>query len=164
MVLFQKVRQFLIAVSLVVFISTITTFGFAVPNSWATNSPLSSVSQSNHLIALGWGNVEAAGKNIEGKTQEAIGNITGDPKNQVAGKAKQIESEARNAAADAKDDLSLKGRAKAVTKNVEGKLQETAGKVTGNYENQAIGKAKQGESEGRNLIEDVKDKVQDMLN
>jgi len=163
MVLFHQVRQFLIAISLVVFISTITTFGFAVPNSWATNSPMSSVRQSDHLIALGWGNVEAASKNIEGKTQEAIGNITGDPKNQVAGKAKQVESKARNAAADAKDDLSLQGRTKAVTKNVEGKLQQTAGKVTGNYENQAIGKAKQGESEARNLIEDAKDKMQDML-
>lgn len=164
MVLFHKVRQSLIAISLVVFISTITIFGFATPNSWATNSPISLVRQSDHLIALGWGKVEAASKNIEGKTQEAIGNITGDPKNQIAGKAKQVESEARNAAANLKDDLSLQGKAKAVTKNIEGKLQETAGKVTGNYENQAMGKAKQGESEARNLIEDVKDKVQDMLN
>ena len=164
MILFQQARKLLVTLSLVVFISTITTFGFAIGNSWAAISPISSASQSNHLIALGWGKVEAATKNIEGKTQEAIGNITDDPKNKAAGKAKQIESNARNAAADVKDDMSLQGRAKAATKNVEGKLQEAAGKVTGNYENQAIGKAKQGEGEARNIIEDVKDKVQDMLN
>lgn len=38
---------------------------------------------------------KAVGKNIEGKAQEALGNITGDPKDKAEGKAKQAESEVR---------------------------------------------------------------------
>ncbi len=49
-------------------------------------------------------------KDIEGKAQEAIGNITGDPKDQMMGKAKQVESQARNTAEDIKDKMKLKGR------------------------------------------------------
>jgi uncharacterized protein YjbJ (UPF0337 family) len=45
---------------------------------------------------------KAVTKNIEGKTQEAIGNITGDPKDQAMGTARQVESQARNAAEDLK--------------------------------------------------------------
>ncbi|HAG81999.1 MAG TPA: CsbD family protein [Cyanobacteria bacterium UBA11162] len=47
--------------------------------------------------------VEATAKNIEGKAQEAIGNITGDPKDQAEGKAKQTEAQARHAVEDVKD-------------------------------------------------------------
>ena len=35
--------------------------------------------------------MKATAKNIEGKTQETIGNITGDKKDQLAGKAKQAQ-------------------------------------------------------------------------
>nr|WP_242039820.1 CsbD family protein [Anabaena sphaerica] len=38
----------------------------------------------------------AISKNIEGKTQEAFGNSTGNLKDQAAGKAKQVESQVRN--------------------------------------------------------------------
>lgn len=46
---------------------------------------------------------KAAAKNVEGKVQEAVGNVTGDPKNQAEGKAKQAEAEARNTVEDVKD-------------------------------------------------------------
>ncbi len=62
-----------------------------------------------------------------------------------------------NAAEDVKDSMSLKGRAKAVTKNVEGKLQEAAGNITGNSQNQFAGKTKQVESQVIDAVEDVKD-------
>lgn len=48
---------------------------------------------------------KATGENLEGKAQEAWGNVTGDPKHQAEGKAKQAESEARHAKEDVKDNI-----------------------------------------------------------
>jgi uncharacterized protein YjbJ (UPF0337 family) len=48
---------------------------------------------------------KATAKNIEGKVQEAIGNLTGDPKDQVEGKEKQIEAKVRHTVEDAKDQV-----------------------------------------------------------
>lgn len=48
---------------------------------------------------------KAAAKNIEGKAQEALGNITGDPKDKVEGKAKQAESEVSHGVEDVKDSV-----------------------------------------------------------
>jgi uncharacterized protein YjbJ (UPF0337 family) len=48
---------------------------------------------------------KATGKNIEGKAQEALGNITGDPEDKAEGKAKQAESQVRHAAEDVKDKV-----------------------------------------------------------
>ncbi|MCG9892875.1 MAG: CsbD family protein [Thermosynechococcaceae cyanobacterium MS004] len=47
--------------------------------------------------------IKAAAKNVEGKAQETLGNITGDPEDQAAGKAKQAEASVRNAVEDGKD-------------------------------------------------------------
>jgi len=110
------------------------------------------------------GRAKATAKNIEGKVQEAVGDLSGDPKDQIMGKAKQVESQARNAAEDIKDKMQLKGRAKAVTKNIEGKVEGMKGKTTGNRKDQVSGRAKQVESQLRNTVEDVKDKVRDILN
>lgn len=55
--------------------------------------------------------------------------------------------------------MSLEDRAKATGKNVEGKAQEALGKVTGDPEDQAEGKAKQGEASARHAAEDVKDNI-----
>ena len=55
--------------------------------------------------------------------------------------------------------MSIEDRAKAVAKNVEGKIQEAVGEVTGNPNDKAEGKAKQAESEVRQGVEDVKDEV-----
>lgn len=48
---------------------------------------------------------KATAKNVEGKAQEALGNVTGDPEDQAAGKAKQAEGEARNTKEDVKDNV-----------------------------------------------------------
>jgi uncharacterized protein YjbJ (UPF0337 family) len=48
---------------------------------------------------------KATAKNVEGKVQEAVGDLTGDTKNQVEGKAKQAESKVRHAAEDVKDQV-----------------------------------------------------------
>ncbi|MEA5598677.1 CsbD family protein [Rivularia sp. UHCC 0363] len=49
--------------------------------------------------------VKATAKNIEGKAQEALGNVTGDPEDQAKGKAKQAEASGRHAVEDAKDNI-----------------------------------------------------------
>ncbi|MBF2017936.1 MAG: CsbD family protein [Rivularia sp. T60_A2020_040] len=48
---------------------------------------------------------KATAKNIEGKAQEAMGNITGDTEDQAEGKAKQAEAEARHTVENAKDKV-----------------------------------------------------------
>lgn len=59
--------------------------------------------------------------------------------------------------------MSTEDRAKATAKNLEGKAQEAVGKVTGDPEDQAKGKAKQKEAEARHGAEDVKDSVKKAL-
>ena len=46
---------------------------------------------------------KATAKNIEGKIQEGIGNLTGDSKEQLEGQAKQSEAKVRHAVEDSKD-------------------------------------------------------------
>ena len=48
---------------------------------------------------------KAAAKNVEGKAQEALGNVTGDPKDQAEGKAKQGEAQVRQGVEDVKDEV-----------------------------------------------------------
>lgn len=48
---------------------------------------------------------KATAKNIEGKAQEALSNVTGDPEDRAEGKAKQTEAEARHAKEDVKDKV-----------------------------------------------------------
>ncbi|CBN57027.1 MULTISPECIES: CsbD family protein [Kamptonema] len=52
--------------------------------------------------------------------------------------------------------MSTEDRAKAVGKNIEGKLQEVWGNITGSKKDQATGKAKQAESAARHVVEDAK--------
>ena len=49
--------------------------------------------------------MKATAKNIEGKAQEATGNITGDKKDQLAGKAKQAQASGEHAVEDLKDTV-----------------------------------------------------------
>ncbi|MFM7442260.1 MAG: CsbD family protein [Snowella sp.] len=55
--------------------------------------------------------------------------------------------------------MSLKDKAKATAKNIEGKLQETVGNITGDPQDQAEGKTKQAEAKVRHTVENVKDEV-----
>lgn len=55
--------------------------------------------------------------------------------------------------------MSTEDKAKATAKNVAGKAQEAVGKVTGDPETKAEGKAKQTEAEAEHAVEDVKDKL-----
>jgi uncharacterized protein YjbJ (UPF0337 family) len=59
--------------------------------------------------------------------------------------------------------MSLEDRAKATAKNIEGKIQEAVGDVTGDPKDQEEGKAKQAEAKIRHTVEDVKDKAKEIL-
>lgn len=59
--------------------------------------------------------------------------------------------------------MGIQDRAEATGKNVEGKMQEAAGKVTGNTSDEMKGKAKQGEAKAEHAKEDVKDSVKDAV-
>ena len=48
---------------------------------------------------------KATAKNIEGKIQEAVGDLTGDPKTQAEGKGKQLEAKVRHTIEDVKDEI-----------------------------------------------------------
>jgi uncharacterized protein YjbJ (UPF0337 family) len=48
---------------------------------------------------------KAIAKNIEEKAQEAAGDLTGDPKDQAAGKGKQAEAKVHHAVEDVKDEV-----------------------------------------------------------
>jgi len=59
--------------------------------------------------------------------------------------------------------MSLKDRAKATAKNIEGKIQEAVGDLTGDPKAQADGKEKQAEARVRHTVEDVKDEVKKIV-
>lgn len=48
---------------------------------------------------------KATAKNVEGKVQEAVGNVTGNPDDKAEGKAKQAEANVRHGVENAKDDI-----------------------------------------------------------
>ena len=59
--------------------------------------------------------------------------------------------------------MSMKDKAKATAKNIEGKVQEAVGDLTGDPKTQAEGKAKQAEAKVRHGVEDVKDQAKEMI-
>lgn len=59
--------------------------------------------------------------------------------------------------------MSIENRIKATAKNIEGKVQEAVGNITGNPEDQLEGKAKQAEASVRHSVEDVKDTIKKAL-
>lgn len=166
MISFTQIRKFFVTMILAIMLAITVAFDFGTTNGWAATSSISSISppDTQLIAAWGFGKAKATGKNIEGKAQEAVGNLTGDPKNQMMGKAKQIEGQARNTAENMKSNMNLEGRTKAITKNIEGKAQEARGNVTGNLGDKVAGKAKQTESQARNAVEDVKEGIQGIFN
>ncbi|MCT7974054.1 CsbD family protein [Laspinema olomoucense] len=52
--------------------------------------------------------MKATAKNIEGKAQEAFGDLTGDPKQKAVGIAKQIEANIEHGVENLKEELDIK--------------------------------------------------------
>ncbi len=158
----SQIYRSLLNIGLISILSFTLVFGLAVKDSSAEQSFTQLVNYPHPAIAT-MERVKAASKDLEGKTQEAIGNVTGDAKNQIIGKAKQAEADARRATENIKDGVKLPERVKANAENLEGKTQEAFGNLTGDRQDQVTGKAKQIESKTRNLTEDAKDKLKGML-
>ena len=59
--------------------------------------------------------------------------------------------------------MSMKDKAKATAKNIEGKVKEAVGDLTGDPKTQAEGKAKQAEAKVRHAVEDVKDQAREIV-
>lgn len=55
--------------------------------------------------------------------------------------------------------MSIENRLEATAKNVEGKVQEAVGEVTGNPQDQAEGQEKQAEAQVQHSVENVKDNI-----
>lgn len=161
MMSFRQTKKFFVIVVLTLMLVATVVFNFGTTSAWAATLPSPFTSQAQ-FIAMS--RAEAIRENLGGQAQEALGNATGDPKDQIMGKAKQVESQMRNAAEDMKDQIQLSDRAKAVAKNVEGKIQETAGNVTGSSKDQMMGRLKQTEGSHQNMIENVKDGIGDFFN
>jgi len=132
MILLRQFRQFLLGVGLVLLISTAITFGFASGDSWAATPFMQDIDQSHTQIAS-MNQAKVMTKTMEGTAQEAIGKMTGDPKNQVAGKGKQLEASTR----------------KAINNSIE------------NSKYQPSGKTKQAERQDRQDREDIQTEVRE---
>ena len=59
------------------------------------------------LAAATAGRVKASAKEFEGKTQESIGNVTGNQGDRLAGKEKQVEAKIRNKVEDVKEKAGM---------------------------------------------------------
>jgi uncharacterized protein YjbJ (UPF0337 family) len=103
MILFHQIRKILVTAGLVVLLSTVVTFSFAPGKSWASPLFTSSLDQP-YALAATMNQAKAMAKNVEGKAQEGIGNMTGDLKTQVAGKAKQFEANTQEAILESIDN------------------------------------------------------------
>ncbi|PZD75533.1 hypothetical protein C1752_00316 [Acaryochloris thomasi RCC1774] len=55
--------------------------------------------------------------------------------------------------------MSIEDRAKATAQNIEGKVQEAVGEVTGNPKDVSEGQAKQEGAAARHSVENVKDEI-----
>ncbi|MDZ8258156.1 CsbD family protein [Nostoc sp. ChiQUE01b] len=49
--------------------------------------------------------IEATAKNIEGKIQEVVGEVTGNPQDKTEGQAKQAEAQVTHTVENIKDEL-----------------------------------------------------------
>ncbi|NES94415.1 MAG: CsbD family protein [Desertifilum sp. SIO1I2] len=59
--------------------------------------------------------------------------------------------------------MSIENRAEATAKNIEGKLQEAVGEVTGNRRDKAEGQIKQAEAQALHTKENIKDSIKDEI-
>jgi uncharacterized protein YjbJ (UPF0337 family) len=151
--LLQPFRRFFITISLVFLLGTIT--AFSAKDSLAANSLTQPISLASTQIAT-LNRIEAITKNIEGKAQEAMGNLTGDKKDQVIGKAKQVESRFRNTVENIKD-TNWPQKSKVVQKDIEAKTEEAMDNSIVNPNYLPGGKTKDTEIQSRNPADKIKD-------
>lgn len=121
--LLQKIRISFLSASFALLVAVASVFTVGCSNAWAVASMPTSIEPSTIQLAA-MNRVEAATKNLEGKAQEMLGKITDSPKDQVAGKAKQVESRMQTIVEDVKDQKKLKGKAKSAEKDIQRKVRD----------------------------------------
>ncbi|MDF5737172.1 MULTISPECIES: CsbD family protein [unclassified Nostoc] len=55
--------------------------------------------------------------------------------------------------------MTAEKRVEATAKNIEGKIQEVVGEITGNPQDKAEGQAKQAEAQVTHTVENIKDEI-----
>lgn len=124
MILTQQIRRFLVTMGLAIVLATVTAFSFQVTDTWATTSIKELIGQSE-ISVTAMNPAEAMFNNIQGKAQEVMGDVTGNSKDQIEGKAKQAKSHVMNAVEDAKQEGSkLKNKAEKLAKNLKNKVDQ----------------------------------------
>jgi uncharacterized protein YjbJ (UPF0337 family) len=103
---FRYLRQ-LVATCLGVAFSLLVLIATPALSAPALASGAFTLSASPLPLAATAGRVKAGAKEFEGKTQESIGNVTGNQGDRFAGKAKQAEAKVRNAVEDVKDKAGM---------------------------------------------------------
>jgi uncharacterized protein YjbJ (UPF0337 family) len=107
MIFINQIRKVLMTVGLIVILSTVITFSFSPGKSWANPLFTPSIDQPHALVAT-MSQAKATAKNVEGKAQEGLGNMTGDLKTQAAGKAKQFDANTQEAILESIDNPNYK--------------------------------------------------------
>ncbi|AVH65144.1 CsbD family protein [Nostoc sp. 'Peltigera membranacea cyanobiont' 213] len=59
--------------------------------------------------------------------------------------------------------MSIEKRIEATAKNIEGKIQEVVGEITGNPQEKAEGQAKQADAQVTHTVENIKDEVKKIV-
>ena len=59
--------------------------------------------------------------------------------------------------------MSAEKRVEATAKNIEGKIQEVVGEITGNPQDKAEGQAKQAQAQTTHTVENIKDELKKAL-
>ncbi|MEH1796513.1 MULTISPECIES: CsbD family protein [unclassified Nostoc] len=59
--------------------------------------------------------------------------------------------------------MSIEKRIEATAKNIEGKIQEVVGEITGNPQDKAEGQAKQADAQVTHTVENIKDEVKKVV-
>lgn len=103
MILLRQACKIFTTIGLVAFISVAMAFGFLSGESLANSLSPTTINQP-YVSAVTMDRIRAMAKDIEGKAQEGIGNITGDLENQAAGKVKQFEASTQEAILESIDN------------------------------------------------------------
>jgi uncharacterized protein YjbJ (UPF0337 family) len=97
----QAKKFFVIVISTLILVATVV-FNFGTTSAWAATLPAPVASQAQFISM---NRAEAITKNLEGQAQEALGNVTGDRKNQMMGKLKQTDASHQNMIENVKDGI-----------------------------------------------------------
>jgi uncharacterized protein YjbJ (UPF0337 family) len=89
MISFQRIYKFTLKILLTVILAIAIAFDFGHGNSWAKTFDIEIINQSSYSIAT-MNRVDSMTKNLEGKAQETLGNMTGGSERSDNGQSQTI--------------------------------------------------------------------------